>query len=175
MAGMLVALSGLMASMAEAGNASDVSGSPVERACQFQAAFGCAQFAVHVAAIGSYVLFFAQRASQRCQGEPLLDEEVEGTETRAQSTKGRSRDGALALYVVCGGLMFTCAYLGNTLSIAYFGLSVGFPCSQLSLVLSSTWGIILFKEVQGSVRIAMMVVSAIVMVLGALLLTISKG
>merc|ERR1719277_1536041 len=113
------------------------------------------------------MLFFAE-GRRKCRGVPLLDEEAEGEDARAQSINGRRRDGALALYVVCGGLMFTCAYLGNIFSIAYFGLSVGFPCSQLSLVLSSTWGIILFKEVQGSGRIAMMSVSAIVMVLGAL-------
>jgi len=175
-AGVLVAFGGLMASIAETSHTDVSSGSPIFRACCFQAAFGCTQFAVHVVAIGSWMLL--QKSSDAKAPVktmmPLLEGRANGNNMQTQGLAGSS-DVKLSVYVLCGGLMFTCAYLGNIFSIAYFGLSIGFPCSQLSLVLSSAWGIILFQEVRGTGRIAIMIVSAVMMVLGAVLLTMSKS
>mmetsp|Transcript_103307 Transcript_103307/g.179226 ORF Transcript_103307/g.179226 Transcript_103307/m.179226 type:complete len:355 (+) Transcript_103307:47-1111(+) len=180
LAGILVSSGGLMADKAVSAPTIE---SPFLRACAFQTAFGCSQFILHLVIVGSYLLYQASVNGVDEYGmsikQKLLEKHVtpllEGVEVQTGNMHGGSKNSILVLSVMCGGVMFTCGYLGNSLSIAHFGLSVAFPSSQLSLVLSSAWGIVLFNEVEGSRRIAAMLVSAIVMVLGATLLTMSKA
>jgi len=65
--------------------------------------------------------------------------------------------------------------IGNWASIYatnILGYTVGFPLAQCALLMAAFWGIILFKEITGTKRIGVFTLSALILLGGAVLLTI---
>jgi len=65
--------------------------------------------------------------------------------------------------------------IGNWASIyatTFLGYTVGFPLSQCALLIGGFWGIVLFKEITGLKRISLFVISAFVLLGGAVLLAL---
>ena len=65
--------------------------------------------------------------------------------------------------------------VGNYCSIyatLYLGLTVGFPLTQLALVVSGLWGIIAFKEIGGIRTLSVWTISVTVLLAGAALLAL---
>jgi len=66
--------------------------------------------------------------------------------------------------------------IGNFLSIyavIYLGLTIGFPLTQMALVISGLWGLIVFRELSGVRTIVMWFFSVAVLLSGAFLLALS--
>lgn len=65
--------------------------------------------------------------------------------------------------------------LGNFFSIyatLYLGLTIGFPLTQLALVVSGLWGLLVFKELHGWKTLTVWTISLLVLLSGAALLSI---
>jgi len=65
--------------------------------------------------------------------------------------------------------------IGNFCSIyatLYLGLTIGFPLTQLALVVSGLWGLLVFKELRGIIVILVWFASVIVLLSGAALLSL---
>jgi len=65
--------------------------------------------------------------------------------------------------------------IGNWASIYatnILGYTVGFPLAQCALLTAGFWGIVLFKEIRGAVRIGFFVFSSLVLLGGAVVLTL---
>jgi Transmembrane family, TMEM144 of transporters len=72
------------------------------------------------------------------------------------------------------GLMWS---LGNFFSIyatEFLGMAIAFPLVQCNLVVSSLWGILYYREVQGASAVAAFFASTGVVLLGVLLLGLAK-
>jgi len=76
--------------------------------------------------------------------------------------------------ILAPGLMCGLGWnFGNWASIyatTYLGYTVGFPLSQCALLVGGFWGIVLFREITGWKRIGLFVISAIVLLGGAVML-----
>jgi len=65
--------------------------------------------------------------------------------------------------------------VGNFCSIyatLYLGLTIGYPLTQLALVVSGLWGLLVFKELRGAIVILVWISSLIVLLSGAALLSL---
>ena len=65
--------------------------------------------------------------------------------------------------------------IGNYFSIyatIYLGLAVGFPLTQMALVVAGVWGMLIFKEIKKFSGILQFFLSAFVLLVGAFLLAI---
>jgi hypothetical protein len=69
------------------------------------------------------------------------------------------------------GLLWSIGNFFSILSVQYLGEGVGYSVVQLNLLVSGVWGIAYFGEVQGKVTIAKWFASAVIAVLGILLLS----
>jgi glucose uptake protein GlcU len=72
------------------------------------------------------------------------------------------------------GLIWGIANFAGLNAVALLGLAVGFPLTQLALLVSVAWGLLYFKEIKGKDKILKIVVGAIVLIAGAFLLAFSK-
>lgn len=69
-----------------------------------------------------------------------------------------------------GGIVFSFAAVGQVISIASFGATVGMPLTQLNLIVAGVWGICFFGEIQQRRNAAMFFVFAALALTGGLLL-----
>ncbi len=70
--------------------------------------------------------------------------------------------------------MWMAGNLGSLAAVDALGLTVGQPLTQTALFISVLWGIAYFREIQGRRSIAMVAVSAAVLFLGSLLLSLGR-
>jgi glucose uptake protein GlcU len=75
---------------------------------------------------------------------------------------------------VSSGVVWGIANFAGLNAVALLGLAVGFPLTQLALLVSVAWGLLYFKEIKGKDKILKIVVGAIVLIAGAFLLAFSK-
>jgi glucose uptake protein GlcU len=69
------------------------------------------------------------------------------------------------------GLLWSIGNFFSILSVKYLGEGVGYSIVQLNLLVSGVWGIVYFGEVQGTATIAKWFGSAVIAVVGILLLS----
>ncbi|MBI4010024.1 MAG: hypothetical protein HY361_02410 [Candidatus Aenigmarchaeota archaeon] len=72
------------------------------------------------------------------------------------------------------GIMWTIGNITSLLAINSIGLSIGFPLTQLQLLINVGWGIFYFKEVKGNRTILKIIIGSILLLIGAVLLALSK-
>jgi glucose uptake protein GlcU len=58
---------------------------------------------------------------------------------------------------------------------AYLGMTIAFPLAQCEMVVAGLWGLLLFKELKGAVRIIHFFLGAAVLLGGAVLLSLYGG
>jgi len=73
---------------------------------------------------------------------------------------------------ILGGLGWNVGNFASIYATINLGYTVGFPLSQCALLVSGFWGILLFKEMTGVKRIGLYLVSALVLLGGAILLAV---
>lgn len=73
-----------------------------------------------------------------------------------------------------GGVLFNIGNLGSIFSVTYLGLAIGFPLTQLTIVIAVLWGVLVFKEIKDRNKKIFVFLGSIIMVLGAALLGFSK-
>lgn len=71
---------------------------------------------------------------------------------------------------ICGSL-WQMANIGSIVSVQFLGEGVGYSVVQAALLVSGLWGIFWFKEIRGNQTILFWIFSALVTVLGVLLLS----
>lgn len=69
------------------------------------------------------------------------------------------------------GLLWSIGNLASILSVYYLGEGVGYPLSQASILVAGLWGLLWYKEVTGRARILSWLASAVLTVMGILLLS----
>ncbi|NIO43965.1 MAG: hypothetical protein GTN36_00190 [Candidatus Aenigmarchaeota archaeon] len=72
------------------------------------------------------------------------------------------------------GIFWVIANLSALFAVANLGISIGFPLTQLSLLIAVLWGIFYFKEVMEKKHKMKVLIGAIVMLLGAFLLAFAR-
>jgi glucose uptake protein GlcU len=83
------------------------------------------------------------------------------------------RNGSIAGFIC--GIFWTIGYYGQFITISSsLGLSIGFVVIQISLVISSTIGIVFFKEIKGFIRIFIFIIALIIIFPGVFLLSYFK-
>jgi len=70
------------------------------------------------------------------------------------------------------GLLWSVGNFCSIYATMYLGLTVGFPLTQLALVVAGLWGLIVFKELSGARTIAFWFLSVLVLLSGAALLAL---
>jgi len=70
------------------------------------------------------------------------------------------------------GVMWNIGNWASIYATNILGYTVGFPLAQCALLMGAFWGIILFKEITGTLRIGVFILSALVLLGGAVLLTL---
>lgn len=82
------------------------------------------------------------------------------------------------LFAVLAGVLWMFGTLGIFWGIAedgMFGYAIGYPLLQLNLVVNQLWGVFVFGEYATRKERMTLVLSTVVILIGAVLLTISKG
>ena len=79
-----------------------------------------------------------------------------------------------ALNSVFSGILWAIGNVSAALSIDYIGLALAGPIPQLAMLVSVSWGVLYFKEVREKGKVARVVIGGIVLVIGAILLTLAK-
>lgn len=72
------------------------------------------------------------------------------------------------------GIIWSVANLSSLMAIATVGLSVGFPLSQISILVATLWGLFYFKEAKNRNKKIMILVGAMLMLFGMFSLAFSK-
>lgn len=72
------------------------------------------------------------------------------------------------------GAMWMAGNLGSLLAVDALGLTVGQPLTQTALFISVLWGIVYFREIRERRRIIMVGVSALLLFLGSVLLSLGR-
>ncbi len=70
------------------------------------------------------------------------------------------------------GLLWSIGNFASIYAVKYLGLTIGFPLTQMALVVSGLWGIFFYREVNRRSAIVMFFVSAAIILLGAALLSL---
>jgi glucose uptake protein GlcU len=78
----------------------------------------------------------------------------------------------LLLPGLVGGFMWNIGNWASIYATNILGYTVGFPLAQCALLIGGFWGIVLFKEIRGGLRIGFFVLSSCVMLGGAVVLTL---
>ena len=78
------------------------------------------------------------------------------------------------IYSLSGGFSWTLGNIASLLAISSLGLSIGFPLTQLQLLVAVSWGIFYFKEVSDKHIIIKIILGAILLISGAALLAFAK-
>jgi len=77
---------------------------------------------------------------------------------------------AVSLPAMASGVIWSIANVGSIFATKYLGLTVGYPLTQLSLVIAGLWGMFLFGELQGKrTRIQFFLATAVLLAGAALL------
>jgi len=76
----------------------------------------------------------------------------------------------LMLIPMAGGLVFSVGGIGQELGVEYLGSAVALPVSQLQLIVSGLWGILLYKEIYKRQHIVVYFLFAGLAVLGSAML-----
>ncbi len=87
--------------------------------------------------------------------------------------KFRRLDSRLLGSSLAAGAMWNVASLSSLYSIAYIGLAVSIPLTQLALLFSALWGLFYFREMKGKARTKVLT-GAVVLLIGGVLLALSK-
>jgi len=69
------------------------------------------------------------------------------------------------------GLLWSIGNIGSILSVTYLGEGIGYSVTQSAMLISGLWGIFWFREITNSHDIHMWIISAIVTIIGILLLS----
>lgn len=75
---------------------------------------------------------------------------------------------------VSSGAIWGVANFAALNAIAVLGLAVGFPLTQLALLISVAWGLMYFREIKERSKILKIVLGAIILIIGGFLLAFSK-
>jgi len=70
------------------------------------------------------------------------------------------------------GLIWNIGNFCSIIATIHLGLTVGFPLTQLALVVSGLWGLLVFKELKGAITITVWVISLLILLGGAALLAV---
>eukprot|EP01114_Cavostelium_apophysatum_P020785 TRINITY_DN7058_c0_g1_i1.p1 TRINITY_DN7058_c0_g1~~TRINITY_DN7058_c0_g1_i1.p1 ORF type:complete len:338 (-),score=36.71 TRINITY_DN7058_c0_g1_i1:250-1263(-) len=73
---------------------------------------------------------------------------------------------------LCAGVFWFVGYFCSIYASNYLGLTIGYPLTQLALVVSGLWGLLVFKELKGARTILCWVVSLVVLLGGAGMLAV---
>jgi len=79
-----------------------------------------------------------------------------------------------ALNSVFSGILWAIGNVSAALSIDYIGLALAGPIPQLAMLVSVSWGVLYFKEVREKGKVVEVIIGGIVLVIGAILLTLAK-
>jgi len=79
-----------------------------------------------------------------------------------------------ALNSVFSGILWAVGNVSAALSIDYIGLALAGPIPQLAMLVSVSWGVLYFKEVREKGKVVKVIIGGIVLVIGAILLTLAK-
>ncbi|MBI2970959.1 MAG: hypothetical protein HYY37_00905 [Candidatus Aenigmarchaeota archaeon] len=74
---------------------------------------------------------------------------------------------------IAAGTMWNVASLSSLYAIAFLGLAVSMPLTQLALLVSALWGLFYFREAKGKTK-RKILAGALVMLAGGVLLALSK-
>ena len=72
------------------------------------------------------------------------------------------------------GIMWEIANVGSFFAVANMGLAIGQPLTQMALFVSVLWGVLYFKEIRGRSKVFKMGISALLLFLGAILLSFAR-
>ncbi len=72
------------------------------------------------------------------------------------------------------GLIWNVANVASFFAVKSLGIAIGFPLAQIALFVSVLWGLLYFKEIKSKKSIQKLVLGAIILFIGAILLTLSK-
>jgi glucose uptake protein len=72
------------------------------------------------------------------------------------------------------GIIWSVANFSSLMAIANVGLSVGFPLSQMSLLVATLWGVFYFREASGKNQKIRILAGALLMLFGVFALAFSK-
>jgi glucose uptake protein len=86
----------------------------------------------------------------------------------------KSSPGMRVLSMGCG-LAWNFANLGSLIAVQSLGMAVGFPLTQLALLVSIAWGVFVFKEAPLPSQKRFLALAALTLLVGAALLGISRG
>jgi len=76
-----------------------------------------------------------------------------------------------ALPGICAGILWNVGNVCSIYATLYLGLTIGFPLTQMALLVGAVWGMVLFKEITRLGAILTFFLSAIVLLGGAMLLS----
>lgn len=73
------------------------------------------------------------------------------------------------------GIIWSIGNLFGTYTVAILGISRGLPLTQLAVLISTTWGLFYFKEFKEKNQIFQIILSSLIIVIGAVLLGLAGG
>lgn len=77
-------------------------------------------------------------------------------------------------YGMSSGVLWTIGNITSLFAINSLGLGIGFPLTQLQLLIGVAWGVFYFKEVKEKQATVKIIFGAVLLLLGAIFLTLSK-
>jgi glucose uptake protein len=80
----------------------------------------------------------------------------------------------MAPWGIGAGLLWNVANLSSFLAVDSLGYAVGFPLTQMALVVSILWGILLFREAPTRAHKVRLAVAALFLLTGAALLALGR-
>lgn len=75
---------------------------------------------------------------------------------------------------LASGAIWNVANISSLFAISSLGLAIGFPITQLALLVAVGWGIFYFKEIRKRSSLVKIILGAVLLVIGAFLLAFSK-
>lgn len=87
---------------------------------------------------------------------------------RASKIEGYVKQG-----LVSGGI-WNVANLFSLFAVSNLGISIGFPLTQMALLVAVLWGLLYFKEIKGKSSKVKIVIGAVIMIVGAMALAFAK-
>eukprot|EP01122_Echinamoeba_exundans_P008282 TRINITY_DN2725_c0_g1_i2.p1 TRINITY_DN2725_c0_g1~~TRINITY_DN2725_c0_g1_i2.p1 ORF type:complete len:158 (+),score=26.24 TRINITY_DN2725_c0_g1_i2:801-1274(+) len=76
----------------------------------------------------------------------------------------------MTIYPLAAGFMWNIGNFTSIFATLALGQAIGFTLTQLALVPAAVWGILFFKEISGTPKIATFCVSTVVLLIGAFIL-----
>ncbi len=75
---------------------------------------------------------------------------------------------------ITSGILWSLGNLAGVFAVATLGLAIGFPLTQLSILVATSWGLFYFREIKEKSKILRVLVGAIIIVLGAIFLAFAR-